>query len=836
MARKSRKNSSQPESAAQIGQVSYVTAIYARLSVENSGKQDEGASLQNQIDVCKEYVAGCPYLRLAEVYADNGKTGTVFDRPAWNRLMDDVRSGKVEAIVVRDLSRFGRDYIEVGNYLEKIFPALGTRFISVKENFDNFKVYETTLAGRPFKVEMGKMCGLSNASALIRYGETCVMCNVVMSPKPREGVDFFPLNVEYEEKLYAAGRIPGSFMRREGRPGERAILTSRVVDRPMRPLFPKEMRNDVCITMTVMSLDPDCSPEIAGMIGASLVTAVSDIPWNGPIGGVQVGLVDGEIVLNPTQEQRKVSDLALTVAATMDKIVMIEAGANEVDEDTMLTAIKTAHVEIKKIIEFINKIVAERGKPKIDFQVVGLDMDVFHAIQNKYLDDFKAAMDTDDKNVRDAALLPIMDKIAEEYPDLSAADLDLVSYKMQKFVVRRWLLDEGKRVDGRGINEIRPLAAEVGILPRVHGSGMFTRGQTQVLTTCTLGGTKDNQLMDDLTDEQTKRYIHHYNFPPYSVGEARAPRSPGRREIGHGALAERALVPVLPSLEEFPYTIRCVSEVLSSNGSTSQASICGSTLALMDAGVPIKAPVAGISCGLITEGERWMTMLDIQGVEDFHGDMDFKVGGTRKGITAIQMDIKIDGLTYDIIAEAFEKCRKGRLYILDEIIKPVIAEPRQELSRWAPKMFSMMIPTDKIKDVIGKGGKVIQDICATCNCKIDVQEDGHVFVSAVDQEDAKRAIFTIKTIVEDPEIGAIYKGKVTRLMNFGAFVEIAPGKEGLVHISKLDTKRVERVEDVVAVGDAIVVKVTDIDQQGRINLSRRDAILALEAKRAAQQQ
>ena len=559
-------------------------------------------------------------------------------------------------------------------------------------------------------------------------------------------------------------------------------------------------------------------------------------PWNGPIGGVQVGLVDGEIVLNPTQEQRKVSDLALTVAATMDKIVMIEAGANEVDEDTMLTAIKTAHVEIKKIIEFINKIVAERGKPKIDFQVVGLDMDVFHAIQNKYLDDFKAAMDTDDKNVRDAALLPIMDKIAEEYPDLSAADLDLVSYKMQKFVVRRWLLDEGKRVDGRGINEIRPLAAEVGILPRVHGSGMFTRGQTQVLTTCTLGGTKDNQLMDDLTDEQTKRYIHHYNFPPYSVGEARAPRSPGRREIGHGALAERALVPVLPSLEEFPYTIRCVSEVLSSNGSTSQASICGSTLALMDAGVPIKAPVAGISCGLITEGERWMTMLDIQGVEDFHGDMDFKVGGTRKGITAIQMDIKIDGLTYDIIAEAFEKCRKGRLYILDEIIKPVIAEPRQELSRWAPKMFSMMIPTDKIKDVIGKGGKVIQDICATCNCKIDVQEDGHVFVSAVNQEDAKRAIFTIKTIVEDPEIGAIYKGKVTRLMNFGAFVEIAPGKEGLVHISKLDTKRVERVEDVVAVGDAIVVKVTDIDQQGRINLSRRDAILALEAKKAAQQQ
>ena len=711
---------------------------------------------------------------------------------------------------------------------------MAIEFGSRRETFPHYKVYEMELAGRPFKAEMGKMCGLSNASALIRYGETVVLCNVTMSPKPREGVDFFPLSVEYEEKLYAAGRIPGSFMRREGRPGERAILTSRVVDRPMRPLFPKEMRNDVCITMTVMSLDPDCSPEIAGMIGASLVTAVSEIPWNGPIGGVQVGLVDGEIVLNPNYEQRRVSDLALTVAGTMDKIVMIEAGANEVDEDTMLQAIKTAHVEIKKIIAFINSIVAERGKPKVEFQTAGIDMNLFYAVRDKYLDRFKAAMDTDDKNVRDAALLPILNDIAEEYPDLSDADLDLISYKMQKQIVRRWLLDEGKRVDGRGINEIRPLAAEVGILPRAHGSGMFTRGQTQVLTTCTLGGTKDSQLMDDLTDEQTKRYIHHYNFPPYSVGEARAPRSPGRREIGHGALAERALVPVLPSMEDFPYTIRCVSEVLSSNGSTSQASICGSTLALMDAGVPIKAPVAGISCGLITEGDRWMTMLDIQGVEDFHGDMDFKVGGTRKGITAIQMDIKIDGLTYDIIADAFEKCRKGRLYILDEIIKPVIAEPRRELSRWAPKMFSIVIPTDKIKDVIGKGGKVIQEICANCNCKIDVQEDGHVFVSAIDQEDAKRAIFTIKTIVEDPEIGAIYKGKVTRLMNFGAFVEIAPGKEGLVHISKLDTKRVERVEDVVAVGDAIVVKVTDIDQQGRINLSRRDAIIALEARKHGQ--
>ena len=709
---------------------------------------------------------------------------------------------------------------------------MAIEFGSRRETFENYKVYETMLAGRPFKVEMGKMCGLSNASALIRYGETCVLCNVVMSPKPREGVDFFPLNVEYEEKLYAAGRIPGSFMRREGRPGERAILTSRVVDRPMRPLFPKEMRNDVCITMTVMSLDPDCSPEIAGMIGASLVTAVSDIPWNGPIGGVQVGLVDGEIVLNPTQEQRKVSDLALTVAATMDKIVMIEAGANEVDEDTMLNAIKAAHVEIKKTIEFINRIVAERGKPKIDFQVVGLDMDVFHAIQNKYLDDFKAAMDTDDKNVRDAALLPIMDKIAEEYPDLTAADLDLVSYKMQKFVVRRWLLDEGKRVDGRGINEIRPLAAEVGILPRVHGSGMFTRGQTQVLTTCTLGGTKDNQLMDDLTDEQTKRYIHHYNFPSYSVGETKPSRGPGRREIGHGALAEKALVPVLPSVDEFPYAIRVVSEVLSSNGSTSQGSICGSTLSLMAAGVPIKAPVAGISCGLITGDDGvygdFMTMVDIQGLEDFYGDMDFKVAGTKKGITAIQMDLKVHGLTPEIIKEAFAKTHKARNYILDEIMLPCISEPRKELSKYAPKMYTLSINPDKIGDVIGKGGKVIQEIQADYDVKINIEEDGRVYISGIDADKCKGAVEIVKLIATDPEVGSFYNGVVTRIMNFGAFVEIAPGKEGLVHISRLDVKRTEKVEDVVNVGDSVIVKCIEIDDQGRINLSRRDALIELE--------
>ena len=708
---------------------------------------------------------------------------------------------------------------------------MALEFSSRKETFENFKTFTTELAGRPFVVETGKMCGLSNGSCLVRYGETAVLCNVTMSEKPREGIDFFPLSVDFEEKLYSVGRIPGSFMRREGRPGEKAILTSRVVDRPIRPLFPKDMRNDVSVVMTVMSVDQDCSPEIAGMIGTSIALSISDIPWNGPIAGVFMGLVDGQLVVNPTLEQRNVSDLQLTVAATEQKIVMIEAGANEVDEVTMLDAIKAAHVEIKKMIAFINGIVAEIGKPKKEFPSMELDHDLFEAVKAEYLDDFKAAMDTDDKNVRDARLLPIREKLAAQYAEQwGDGIIEELMYKMQKFVVRRWLLDEGKRVDGRGINEIRPLAAEVGLLPRTHGSGMFTRGQTQVLTVATLASTRDA----DLGTEETKRYMHHYNFPPYSVGEARAPRSPGRREIGHGALAERALLPVLPSVEEFPYTMRLVSEVLSSNGSTSQASICGSTLALMDAGVPIKAPVAGISCGLITEGDRWMTMLDIQGVEDFHGDMDFKVGGTHKGITAIQMDIKIDGLTYEIIEQAFEKCRKGRLYILDEIMLPVIPAPRAELSKYAPKMLSMVISVDKIKDVIGKGGKVIQEICANCNCKIDVEEDGHVFISAIDIDDARRAVHTIKTIVEDPEVGAIYKGRVTRLMNFGAFVEIAPGKEGLVHISKLDNKRVERVEDVVAVGDELLVKVTEIDQQGRINLSRKDALADLAAKKKQQ--
>lgn len=710
---------------------------------------------------------------------------------------------------------------------------MALEFASAKETFPNFKVFETTLAGRPFIVETGKMCALSNGSCLVRYGETVVLCNVTMSQKPRDGIDFFPLSVDFEEKLYAIGRIPGSFMRREGRPGEKAVLTSRVVDRPIRPLFPHDMRNDVSVVMTVMSVDQDCSPEITGMIGASIALSISDIPFNGPIGGVFMGLVGDEIIVNPTEKQREESALQLTVAASESKIVMIEAGANEVNETVMLNAIKIAHEEIKGIIKFINEIVAQIGKKKVEFQSMELDHDLFDAVKDEFLEDFRKAMSTDDKTVRDAALFPVREAISAKYEATHGAGIiEEIMYKMQKYVVRRWLLDDGKRVDGRGINEIRPLRADVSLLPRVHGSGMFTRGQTQVLTIATLSTLRDAQIMDDLSNEPTKRYMHHYNFPPYSVGEARAPRSPGRREIGHGALAERALLPVLPSAADFPYSLRLVSEVLSSNGSTSQGSICGSTLALMDAGVPIKSPVAGISCGLITEGDRWMTMLDIQGVEDFHGDMDFKVGGTKDGITAIQMDIKIDGLSFEIVEDAFEKCRKARLFILDEIMNPVIAAPREELSKYAPKMLSMMIDIDKIRDVIGKGGKVIQEICATCNAKIDIDEDGHVYVSAIDIEDAKRALHTIKTIVEDPEVNAIYKGKVTRLMAFGAFVEIAPGKEGLVHISKLDSKRVEKVEDVVAVGDELLVKVTEIDQQGRINLSRKDALADIAAKQA----
>ena len=700
--------------------------------------------------------------------------------------------------------------------------------------FENYRVFETEFAGKKITFETGKMCALANASILVRYGETAVLCNVTASKTPREGIDYFPLSVDFDEKLYSVGKIPGSFPRREGRPTDRAILDSRVVDRPMRPLFPKDMRNDCAVVMSALSVDPDYPYAICGMLGASMATAISDIPWNGPIAGCQVALVDGEIILNPTAEQEAKSDLHLIVSSTDKKVVMIEAGANEVDNETMLKAIMTAHEENVKMVNFINSVVAEIGKPKFEYQKIEVPHELFDAIKDFAIEDVRKALDTDDKNVRDAALQPIIAAIHEKFDEIYPDDIlkiDEAIYKLQKYVVRRWLIDDGKRVDGRGLDEIRPLAAEVGLLPRVHGSGMFTRGQTQVLTIATLGIISEAQELDGIDGVESKRYMHQYNMPSYSVGETRPSRGPGRREIGHGALAERALEPVIPSVEEFPYAIRTVSEVLSSNGSTSQGAICGSTLALMDAGVPIKKPVAGISCGLITEGERWMTMVDIQGLEDFFGEMDFKVAGTRDGITAIQMDLKCDGLTPEIIKEALDKTEKARLYILNDIMAPVIAEPRAELSKYAPKMLSMVIDTEKIRDVIGSGGKTIQKICAECQVKIDVEEDGHVFVSGMDIENVRRAIQVIQTITMDPEVGAIYKGKVTRLMQFGAFVEIAPGKEGLCHISKLDNKRVEKVEDVVKPGDEIVVKVVEIDQQGRINLSRKDALADIEARK-----
>ena len=698
--------------------------------------------------------------------------------------------------------------------------------------FKNFKVWETELAGRKLTLETGKMAGLANAAILARYGETEVLCTVTASAKPREGVDFFPLSVDYEEKMYSVGRIPGSFQRREGRASEKAILTSRCIDRPIRPLFPKDLRNDCSVVATVMSVDPDCSPEITAMIGVSAAIAISDIPWDGPVSGVNVGLVEGKIVINPNLEERAKSDLVLTVASTADLVAMIEAGANEIDDDTMFDAIMAGHAENQKIVKFIQGIVDEIGKPKFAYESSDPDPEIMAEIEEFCIEDVKKALDTDDKLVRDEALLPIYEAVHAKFDERfegNEAKLDEIMYLVQKHVVRAWLKDEHKRVDGRGIDEIRPLNAEIDLITRAHGSGMFTRGQTQVLSIATLGPMGDAQLLDGLDEQTEKRYIHHYNFPSYSVGETKPSRGPGRREIGHGALAERALVPVIPSVEEFPYAIRLVSEVLSSNGSTSQGSICGSTLALMAAGVPIKAPVAGISCGLITGDEGvygdFMTMVDIQGLEDFYGDMDFKVAGTKKGITAIQMDLKVHGLTPEIIKEAFAKTHKAREYILDEIMLPCIAEPRAELSKYAPKMLSTKIDPEKIGDVIGKQGKVIQKIQADCEVKIDIEEDGRVFISGIDIDNAKRALSIVELIAKDPEIGAIYNGVVTRLMSFGAFVEIAPGKEGLVHISRLDVKRTEKVEDVVNVGDTVLVKVLEIDDQGRLNLSRRDALI-----------
>ena len=708
--------------------------------------------------------------------------------------------------------------------------------IITKRQFPHYHKYTMDLAGRPLTLEVGKLAELANAAVMVGYGDTRVLCCVTAAPRPRDGIDFFPLSVDFEEKMYAVGRIPGSFNRREGRPGEKGILTSRVIDRPIRPLFPYDFRNDVSVMCTVMAVDHDCSPEIAALIGTSAALAISDIPWNGPVAALKVGLVDGKLVFNPDAEQRKVSDLDVTVVSTGKKVVMIEAGANEVPNDVMFEAIKQAHEENQKQIALINQMVQEIGKPKFEYPHADFNYELFNKITADFMDEAKAAMDTDDKNVREqrwnAMIEKWHEKYLEEYPNMDQY-LEEITYKFQKMIVKKWLL-EGHRVDGRQKNEIRPLDAEVGVLPRVHGSGLFTRGQTQVLSVCTLDTLSANQKLDTIWEETEKRYMHHYNFPGYSVGEAKPARSPGRREIGHGALAERALLPVIPPVEEFPYAIRVVSEVVSSNGSTSQGSICGSTLALMDAGVPIKAPVAGISCGLIQDDDgSFTTFIDIQGVEDFHGEMDFKVAGTKKGITAIQMDLKNDGLTMEIIKNALDITYDARCQILDQVMLPCIAQPRAEVSKYAPKMVTMHIDPDKIRDVIGKGGSVIQKIVAESGAKIDIDDDGTIHIASPDAESCEKAKKCIDDIVFVPEVGQLYYGRVVRLMTFGAFVELAPGKDGLVHISKLADKRIEKVEDACKIGDMMWVKVTDIDEKGRVNLSHKDAMKEIRAKEAA---
>jgi len=708
--------------------------------------------------------------------------------------------------------------------------------IITHRQYPHYHKYEMELAGRPLTLEVGKLAELANAAVMVTYGETSVLCTATAAARPRDGVDFFPLSVDFEEKMYSVGRIPGSFNRREGRPGEKGVLTSRIIDRPIRPLFPYDFRNDVAVMCTVMSMDHDCSPEIAALIGTSAALSISDIPWNGPVGALKVGLVDGQLVFNPTSEQRKVSDLDVTVVSTGKKVVMIEAGANEVSNEIMYNAIAAAHEENQKQIALINQMVSEIGKAKFDYPHADFNQELFDKIVDATMDQAKAAMDTDDKNVREGRWNELIEKwhelFLDEYPDMDKY-LDEITYKFQKKIVKAWLL-QGHRVDGRQKNEIRPLAAEVGVLPRVHGSGLFTRGQTQVLSVTTLDTLSANQRLDTIWEETEKRYMHHYNFPGYSVGEAKAARSPGRREIGHGALAERALLPVIPSVEEFPYAIRVVSEVVSSNGSTSQGSICGSTLALMDAGVPIKAPVAGISCGLIQDDDgSFTTFIDIQGVEDFHGEMDFKVAGTKKGITAIQMDLKNDGLTMAIIKEALDTTYDARCQILDQIMLPCIAQPRTEVSKYAPKMVTIHIDPEKIRDVIGKGGSVIQKIVAETGAKIDIEDDGTIRIASADAAACDAAKKCIDDIVFVPEVGALYYGRVVRLMTFGAFVELAPGKDGLVHISKLADHRIEKVEDACKIGDMMWVKVTEIDEKGRVNLSHKDAVKEITAKEAA---
>ncbi len=699
------------------------------------------------------------------------------------------------------------------------------------KEFPNKRVYEIDYCGRPLRMEIGRMCELANAAVLTQYGETTVLVAVTASPRPRDGIDYFPLSVDFNEKLYAVGRIPGSFMRREGRPSLPAVLASRLIDRPMRPLFPSDLRNDVAIQCEVLSVDRDCSPEITAMIGASAAVAISDIPWNGPIAGISLGWDGEKYLFNPTKAERETNKMTVTVAATHKKVVMIEAAADQVSDDVMYEGIVQAHEKVQPVLDLIDKMVEEIGKPKFEYEHADFDEELFNKIVETTMDEAMAAMDTDDKNVREER----WNKLIEHWHELFLADypemdkyLEEITYKFQKKIVKKWLL-EGHRVDGRAMNEIRPLAAEVGVIPRVHGSGLFTRGQTQVLSIATLNTLSAAQKLDTIWEEEEKRYMHHYNFPGYSTGEAKPQRSTGRREYGHGALAEKALEPVIPSVEDFPYAIRVVSEVLSSNGSTSQGSVCGSTLALMDAGVPIKAPVAGISCGLIQDGDEFTTFIDIQGVEDFHGEMDFKVAGTKDGITAIQMDLKNDGLSHAIIKDALAKTREARYQILDEIMLPCINEPRHELAKTAPKMIKMTINPDKIREVIGSGGKVIQKICADTGCKIDIEDSGNIYIASADIEACRAARQTIENIVFEPEVGKLYYGQVVRIIPIGAFVELAPGKDGMIHIKDLEFKRTEKVEDVLNVGDWTWVKVMEIDDRGRVNLSRKDAIKEREA-------
>ena len=698
--------------------------------------------------------------------------------------------------------------------------------IITHKEFPEYRKFEIEYEGRPLKMEVGKMAELCNAAVLVTYGETTVLVTCTASARPKDGIDYFPLAVDFNEKLYAVGRIPGSFMRREGKPSLPAVLASRLIDRPMRPLFPSDLRNDVVIACEVLSVDRDCSPEITAMIGASAAVSISDVPFNGPIAGIVLGWDGEKYLFNPTQEERKTNRMTTTIAATHKKIVMIESEADQVPEDVMYEGIVQAHEHLQPVLDLIDKMVAEIGKPKFEYEHASFDEELFGKLVENEFEGMEYCMDTDDKNVREARVndwvTAMEEKYSEEHPDMMQY-MDEILYKLQKKVVKKWLL-AGKRVDGRAMNEIRPLGSEVGLIPRVHGSALFTRGQTQVLSIATLATLSMSQKLDTIWEEEEKRFMHHYNMPSYSTGEARASRSTGRREYGHGALVEKALESVIPSVEDFPYTIRVVSEILSSNGSTSQGSICGTTLALMDAGVPIKAPVAGISCGLIQDGDDFTTFIDIQGVEDFHGEMDFKVAGTKAGITAIQMDLKNDGLKHEIVKEALEITREARYQILDEVMLKALPEPRKELAKTAPKMIQMKINPDKIREVIGSGGKVIQKITADTGCKIDIDDDGSVFIASEDIEACRAARTIIENIVFEPEVGALYYGKVVRIIPIGAFIELAPGKDGMCHIKDLEFKRTEKVEDVLNVGDMTWVKVTEIDDRGRVNLSRKEAL------------